>query len=90
MESLDAAALPEGALLPVDSAPIIFTLEANERFAAHFAPLFQRHADGELAFAVTTITIADVLSGSAQGRRGGPCQTLPERPGELARGRPEQ
>lgn len=63
MESLDAAALREGALLLVDSAPIIFTLEANERFAAHFAPLFQRHADGELEFAVTTVTIAEVLTG---------------------------
>jgi predicted nucleic acid-binding protein len=63
MESLDAAVLPEGALLLVDSAPIIFTLEANERFAAHFAPLFQRHADGELVLAVTTVTIAEVLTG---------------------------
>jgi predicted nucleic acid-binding protein len=63
MESLDAAVLPEGALLLVDRAPIIFTLEANERFAAHFAALFQRHADGELVLAVTTVTIAEVLTG---------------------------
>lgn len=63
MESLDAAALPVGALLLVDSAPIIFTLEANEHFAAQFAPLFQRHADGELELAITTVTIAEVLTG---------------------------
>jgi hypothetical protein len=35
MEALNAAALPVGALLLVDSAPIIYTLEANGRFAAH-------------------------------------------------------
>jgi len=63
MEALNAAALPAGALLLVDSAPIIYTLEANERFAQHFAPLFQRHAKGELTLAVTTITIAEVLTG---------------------------
>lgn len=63
MESLNADALPVGALLLVDSAPIIYTLEANPRFAAHFAPLFQRHANGELLLAVTTVTIAEVLTG---------------------------
>lgn len=63
MEPLDAAALDEGALILVDSAPIIYTLEAHARFAARFAPLFQRHADGEIALAVTTVTIAEVLTG---------------------------
>lgn len=63
MESLDAAKLPVGTLVLVDSAPIIYTLEANAKFAAQFAPLFQRHADGEIVLAVTTITIAEVLSG---------------------------
>lgn len=63
MEALNAAELPAGALLLVDSAPIIYTLEANERFAQRFAPLFQRHALGELLIAVTTITIAEVLTG---------------------------
>lgn len=63
MESLDAAALPEGALVLVDSAPIIYTLEANEKFAQRFAPLFQRHANGEIVLAITTVTIAEVLTG---------------------------
>lgn len=63
MEALNVAELPAGALLLVDSAPIIYTLEANERFAQRFAPLFQRHAMGELVIAVTTITIAEVLTG---------------------------
>lgn len=63
MEALDAAALPAGVLLLVDSAPIIYTLEANARFAGRFAPMFERHAQGELVLAVTTITLAEVLAG---------------------------
>lgn len=63
MEALNAAALPDDALLLVDSAPIIYTLEANAKFAPRFAPLFERHARGEIALAVTTVTIAEVLTG---------------------------
>lgn len=63
MESLDTAALPADALLLVDSAPIIYILEANKKFAPHFKPLFERHARGELALAVTTVTITEVLTG---------------------------
>jgi predicted nucleic acid-binding protein len=63
MDALDAQALPEGALVLVDSAPIIYTLEANKKFAARFAPLFERQAHGEIALAVTTVTVAEVLTG---------------------------
>lgn len=63
MEALDAATLPSGALVLVDSAPIIYTLEAHTKFAARFAPLIQRHADGEIVLAVTTVTVAEVLTG---------------------------
>ena len=63
MEALDVAILPRAALVLVDSAPIIYTLEAHAKFAARFAPLFQRHANGEIALAVTTVTIAEVLTG---------------------------
>jgi len=63
MEPLDATALPAGALLLVDNAPIIYTLEAHPKWAARFAPLFARHADGEIVLAVTPITLAEVLTG---------------------------
>lgn len=63
MEPLDVSVLPDGALLLVDSAPIIYVLEGRARFAPHFAPLFERHARGEIELAVTTVTIAEVLSG---------------------------
>lgn len=63
MEPLDAAALPADALLLVDSAPIIYVLESHEKFVPRFAPMFERHARGEIALAVTTVTIAEVLTG---------------------------
>ena len=63
MESLDAGTLPKGAMLLVDSAPIIYTLEAHPKFAARYELMFTRHASGELLLAVTTITIAEVLTG---------------------------
>jgi predicted nucleic acid-binding protein len=50
-------------LVLVDSAPIIYTLEAHAKFAERFAPLFQRHANGEIVLAITTVTIAEVLTG---------------------------
>ena len=63
MEPLDAEALPNGALLLVDSAPIIYTLEAHPKFASRYALMFERHAAGDLSLALTTITIAEVLTG---------------------------
>lgn len=63
MEPLDFADLADGALLLIDSPPIIYFLEAHPQFGPRFAPLFEAHARGEVRFAVTTITIAEVLVG---------------------------
>ena len=63
MEPLDAATLPRGALLLVDSVPIIYALEAHPKFAARYKLMFARHAAVELSLAATTITIAEVLIG---------------------------
>src|SRR5688572_3286449 len=63
MEPVGGAALPSGALVLVDSAPIIYILEYHPKFAARFRPIFERHAVGEIAFAVTTIAMAEVLAG---------------------------
>ncbi|MGQ0533812.1 MAG: type II toxin-antitoxin system VapC family toxin [Caulobacteraceae bacterium] len=63
MGSLNIAGLPEGALLLVDTAPIIYWLEQRPNFARRFAPLFDLHTAGGVRFAVTTITIAEVLTG---------------------------
>lgn len=63
MEPLNADSLRDGALVLVDTAPIIYTLESHRRFAPRFEPLFRRHEAGEIVLAVTTVTIAEVLTG---------------------------
>ena len=50
----------------MDSAPIIYFLEAHPKLASVFSSMFERQAAGELHFAVTTITIAEVLTGPLQ------------------------
>ena len=63
MGPLDIANLPDQALLLLDSAPVIYFLEGHPKFGPRFAPLFEAHAAGRLRFAVTTITVAEVLGG---------------------------
>jgi predicted nucleic acid-binding protein len=66
MEPLDFGDLPEQALVLLDSAPITYVLEGHPRLGPRFKPLFEAHAAGHLRFAVTTITIAEVLTGPLQ------------------------
>ncbi len=47
----------------VDAAPIIYVLEGHSRLARRFQPLFDRQAAGDILFAVTTTTMAEVLTG---------------------------
>jgi predicted nucleic acid-binding protein len=63
MEPLDVASLAEGALVLVDSAPIIYILESHPKLADRFAPLFVRQEHGEITLAVSTVTLAEVLTG---------------------------
>ena len=52
--------------LLLDTAPIIYVLENHPRLAPRFKPLFEAQAAGRLRFAVTTITVAEVLTGPLQ------------------------
>jgi predicted nucleic acid-binding protein len=63
MGSLDVENLPDQALLLVDSAPVIYFLEGHPKFGPYFQPLFEIHAAGKVRFAVTTITVCEVLTG---------------------------
>jgi len=63
MEPLEFADLPDQALLLLDSAPIIYVVEAHPRFSPRYKPLFVAQAAGRLRFAVTGITVAEVLTG---------------------------
>ena len=69
MEPLSLQELPDDALLLVDTAPIIYTLERHPTFGPYFQPLFNAHAAGKLRFAVTTVTIAEVLTGPFKARK---------------------
>ena len=66
MEPLGIDDLPEQALLLMDSPPIIYVLEGHPKLGSRFKPMFEAHAAGRLRFAVTTVTIAEVLAGPLQ------------------------
>ena len=60
---MNIAALADGALLLMDSAPIIYFLEGHPKFSPIFKPFFVAHDSGRVQFAVTTISLAEVLTG---------------------------
>lgn len=66
MEPVKPEVLPEGALVLMDAAPIVCFLEKHPKFASIYRPLFEAHAAGRVQFAVTTISIAEVLTGPLQ------------------------
>ena len=68
MEPLNIESLPINALVLVDSAPIIYVLEGHPRFAERFRPLFEAHEAGALQLAITTVTVAEVMTGPEQAR----------------------
>jgi predicted nucleic acid-binding protein len=55
--------LPAGATVAVDTAPFIYVLEGHAKFADQFAGLFAAADAGELHIALSTITLAEVLTG---------------------------
>ena len=66
MEPIDFSDLPDQALVLIDSAPIIYVLEGHATLGLRFRPLFAAHEAGRLRFVVTTITVAEVLTGPLQ------------------------
>jgi predicted nucleic acid-binding protein len=69
MESLDLDRIPQGALLLLESAPLIFLLEGRAGFAAKYQPLLDAQATGRVRFAVSTITLIEALAGPLQKRQ---------------------
>jgi predicted nucleic acid-binding protein len=57
------ADLPPGATVMVDTAPFIYVLESHPQFADQFLGLFEAAAKGDLVIALSTITLAEVLTG---------------------------
>ena len=47
----------------VDTAPFIYVLESHPQFADQFTGLFEAAAKGDLTLALSTITLAEILTG---------------------------
>lgn len=63
---MNIASFTDGDLLLLDSAPIIYVLEGHPNFSSIFRPFFVAHDAGRVQFAVTTISLAEVLTGPLQ------------------------
>lgn len=57
------AGLPLYSTVVVDTAPFIYILESNPKFADQFSGLFEAAVAGNLNVALSTITLAEVLTG---------------------------
>lgn len=57
------AGLTQGATVMVDTAPFIYVLESHPQWADQFVGLFEAAAKGDLTIALSTITLAEVLTG---------------------------
>jgi predicted nucleic acid-binding protein len=55
--------LPQGATVVVDSAPFIYLLDEHPQFAAQFVGLFEAAEAGDVHIAISSITLAEVLTG---------------------------
>ncbi len=57
------ADLPDGATVLVDTAPWIYLLQDHPAFAPRLEGLFKAAEDGRVQLALSTITLAEVLTG---------------------------
>ena len=55
--------IPAGAIVTVDTAPIIYFLQDHPVFAPVFAPIFEAAERGELGIVISAITLTEVLTG---------------------------
>ena len=65
--SLDIGQLPQRGRILIDSAPIIYFLENHPEFAPRFAAIFERAEAGHLDLVISTVTLAEVLTGPLRG-----------------------
>lgn len=61
--------IPASATVVVDTAPVIYLLEGNERFLPRFLPLFRAAEAGDIRICITAITLAEVLAGPCKAGR---------------------
>ena len=66
MALTDIGELPPRGRVLIDSAPIICFLEGHRELAPRYAPLFECPKAGDYELVVTTVTLAEVLTGMAE------------------------
>ena len=64
----DIAELPGSGRIAVDTAPIIYVLEGHPEFGARYAELFERAEASHYELTISTITLAEVLTGPLRTR----------------------
>jgi predicted nucleic acid-binding protein len=57
------ASLASGARVTIDTAPIIYLLEGNQKFLSPYLSLFERIEEGQLQAVVSAVTLSEVLAG---------------------------
>ena len=63
------AAVPEGATVTVDSAPIIYVLDGRSKLADRFQEIFAAVEAGRNRIVISAITVAEVLAGPLRQQR---------------------
>ena len=60
---IDLSHLKKGALVTVDTAPIIYLLEENPDHLNEYLPLFEKIDAGELHAVISVITLSEIIAG---------------------------
>ena len=63
MVSLEIGNLPSRGRILIDSAPIIYYLEDHAEFGPRFAGIFERAEAGDYELVISTVSLAEVLTG---------------------------
>lgn len=66
---LDMEALPVGALIAIDTAPLIYWLEDHPRWGSAYGALFEGIAAGRWQGLLSTVSLTEVLTGPLQQQR---------------------
>jgi predicted nucleic acid-binding protein len=59
---------PRGAVITLDTAPIIYFLQDHPIVAPLFAPVFEAADRGDLSIVISAVTLAEVLTGPLQAK----------------------
>ena len=66
LQPLNPEVLPDGSLIAIDTAPLIYWLEEHPRWGPAYADLFEGIAAGRWRGLISTITLAEVVTGPLQ------------------------